>query len=296
MPARMALPLAAVDQNRWSFERQGAWLKPNCYGDRVDLTRVDRARLYLLRSAPETVHWCHTPLRAVEEVQPLTHPYLPKGPLLDEFGQSTLRDWHGKTRGETELVARLTHQHDQSQQWPNDYSRWGGWKGLHFEANGWFRTHHDGKRWWLVDPDGFAFWSTGLDCVGVDTDAWTSGLEDAHTWLPSPNGAYAQAFIHPHDRPMFNYLSANFIRAFGQEHWHDHWGDITILMLKGLGLNTIANWSDTLLAAQRQVPYVRPLGQRIQELPCVFHDFPDVFHPDFAKVAEAYAEPLQRHS
>ena len=33
----MRAPLEAVDQNRWRFEREAAWMKPLCGGDRVDL-------------------------------------------------------------------------------------------------------------------------------------------------------------------------------------------------------------------------------------------------------------------
>ena len=35
--ARMRVPLEAVNQNRWRYPREGAWLKPMCGGDRVDL-------------------------------------------------------------------------------------------------------------------------------------------------------------------------------------------------------------------------------------------------------------------
>ena len=38
--ARMRVPLEAVDQNRWRYPREGAWLKPMCGGDRVDLARA----------------------------------------------------------------------------------------------------------------------------------------------------------------------------------------------------------------------------------------------------------------
>ncbi|MER3406070.1 MAG: hypothetical protein C4289_13650, partial [Chloroflexota bacterium] len=43
--ARLRLPLEAVNQNRWRYEREGAWLKPLCGGERVDLRRVDRLTL-----------------------------------------------------------------------------------------------------------------------------------------------------------------------------------------------------------------------------------------------------------
>ncbi len=45
--ARMRLPLEAVNQNRWMFEREGAWVKPRATGERVDLRRVDRLRIQI---------------------------------------------------------------------------------------------------------------------------------------------------------------------------------------------------------------------------------------------------------
>src|SRR5437867_3017067 len=47
--ARVRMPLSAVDQNRWMLQREGAWLKPLAGGDRVDLKRVDRMILRVLR-------------------------------------------------------------------------------------------------------------------------------------------------------------------------------------------------------------------------------------------------------
>lgn len=47
--ARIRLPLEAVNQNRWRYEREGAWLKPMCGGERVDLQKVDRMTITVLR-------------------------------------------------------------------------------------------------------------------------------------------------------------------------------------------------------------------------------------------------------
>ncbi|MCX7969644.1 MAG: hypothetical protein N3B10_14315, partial [Armatimonadetes bacterium] len=187
--ARIRVPLEAVNQNRWRYPRESAWLKPMCGGDVVDLRKVDRMTLTVLRKSEEPARWCLTPFVAtVSEPPKLTKPLLPKGPLLDEFGQSTLHEWATKTRSENELIERLRAQLESApnRHFPEGYSCWGGWKELRFEATGYFRTHHDGKRWWLVDPDGYAFWSTGLDCVRPDTDANIEGLENALSWLPDP--------------------------------------------------------------------------------------------------------------
>ena len=97
--ARMRLPLEAVNQNRWRYEREGAWLKPLCGGDRVDLAKVDRMSFSVMRKGPKVVNFCLSPITAVTEEPPLLEqPFLPKGPLLDELGQSAQRDWATKTR------------------------------------------------------------------------------------------------------------------------------------------------------------------------------------------------------
>jgi len=97
---------------------------------------------------------------------------------------------------------------------------------LKFEATGFFKAHHDGKRWWLVAPDGYAFWSSGLDCVRPDTDANIEGLEDALSWQPDFESQFKIAFHtsfegHRH----FNYLIANFIRAFGPDRFSPHFAE-----------------------------------------------------------------------
>ena len=98
----------AVTQNRWQFQREGAWLKPMAGGARVDLARVDRMQVRILRKGDAPVRWCQTAITAtVEEPPRLITPHLPKGALLDAFGQSAIRQWPGKTHGEPELRQRL---------------------------------------------------------------------------------------------------------------------------------------------------------------------------------------------
>ncbi len=294
--ARLRMPLEAVNQNRWRYEREGAWLKPICMGERVDLAKVDRMALTVYRKSREPVRWCMTPLTATLNEPPLLEkPLLTRGKLLDELGQSALHEWQGKTRSVEELTNRLHAQlaAAPSQALPASFSRWGGWLEKRFAARGFFYTHKTPERWWLVDPDGYAFWSSGLDCVRVDTEAVYGGLETALTWLPEPAGDFAAAHEQHGEQKAFNYLAANFIRAFGKENWYTRWSEITLAELRRLGFNTVANWSDWQIARAAQVPYVRPLQHLDPSLPTVYRDFPDVFHPGFASAAEQFAQPLE---
>jgi hypothetical protein len=294
--ARLRVPLEAVNQNRWRYEREGAWLKPLCGGQRVDLRKVDRMQLTVLRKGPHPARFCLTPIAAVaEEPHKLETPALPKGKLLDELGQSTLHEWPSKTRSEEELITRLHTQRDAAptQTLPEGFSKWGGWLGKRFSATGFFRTHYDHKRWWLVDPDGYAFWSSGLDCVDFGIDTAYEGLESALTWLPDTGGPYAQAHHNRGEVHAFDYLKANFIRAFGPEAAYDNWSAITLGLLRQFGFNTVANWSDWRIARDAQVPYVRPLDSHALSVPMVYRDFPDVCSPDFERAKMEFAEQLR---
>ena len=291
--ARMRLPLEAVNQNRWMYPREGAWLKPRCRDQRVDLHKVDRMRIVVERKSAQPVRWCMAPVIVLPDAPPLLQqPRLPCGPLLDELGQSTLHDWPTKSRSIAEVTARLQQQlaAAPAARWPSHFSRWGGWNDKRFDATGYFRTQHDGQRWWLVDPDGCAFWSSGLDCVRVDTDANIAGLEQALAWLPERDGPFRDVYDHD----TINYLAANLIRGFGPAHWYEHWATLALAAMRGCGFNTVANWSDWQVAQRAGFPYVRPLhwGANLQT-PMVYRDFPDVFHPQFEQDARHFAAPLQ---
>ncbi|MBN1249343.1 MAG: hypothetical protein JXC32_16910, partial [Anaerolineae bacterium] len=292
--ARMRVPLEAVNQNRWRYPREGAWLKPLCGGDRVDLRKVDRMRIEVLRKGAETARFCVTPVTAsVAAPSKLDRLILPKGVLLDELGQSALHAWRGRTSSADVLTTRLEGQlaDAPAQQLPEPYSRWGGWKARQVEATGFFRTHHDGERWWLVDPDGFLFWSSGLDCVRFSIDSAYEGLEDALLWLPEPGDDY-DTTLRAGEWTSMNYLKANFIRAFGPEEAEGNWATIVLSQLRSFGFNTVANWSDWEIA-RGKMPYTRPMDtEALHMVPNVYRDFPDVYHPAFQDAAAAFAEQL----
>ncbi len=294
--ARMRMPLEAVNQNRWMYEREGAWLKPLCWGDRVDLARVDRMGFSVMRKGATPARFSLSPITAVSQEPPrLEQPLLPRGPLLDELGQSALRDWSTKSASPQQVTDRLQAQllAAPQQRLPEGFSRWGGCKAQRCDATGFFRVMRDGGRWWLVDPDGYQFWSAGIDCVRVDTEANYDGLATALAWMPEQEGDYAGISAQHDDAPEINYLAANFIRAFGAAGWKEKWAEIALAELRRIGFNTVANWSDWRIASQAQAPYVRPLSPLYEALPTVYRDFPDVYHPDFEAVAADYAGQLR---
>ena len=294
--ARLRFALEGVNQNRWRYDREGAWLKPMCGGDRVDLRRVDRMSIVVFRKSDKAARFCLTPVVATaEEPELVSDPVLPRGPLLDELGQSRLHEWPGRSGRAEEVTERLRGQLAEagSHRPPEGRTRWGGLEALRFEATGFFRTHHDGRRWWLVDPDGCGFWSAGVDCVRVDTEAAYAGLEKALSWLPDREGRYRDIYSNPEgERRTINYLKANLMRAFGSDEWYEQWSRIALAELRRLGFNTVGNWSDWGIAREAGFPYVRPLELRLERTPLVYRDFPDVFDARFEEEAEAFADQL----
>ena len=297
--ARLRMPLTAALQNRWLYEREGALLKPMAWGDRVELGRVDRLTIKVYRKIEGPVRFCMTPLRlTADEPAQLRKPLLPKGVLMDELGQSSLRNWPGKTQSADELTAILKSQLAAAPEakWPEAFSRWGGKSAKSAPdlgpATGFFRVGRDARRWWLADPDGRPFWSAGVDCVGHDVNTRIAGIESALAWLPSHSGQYAAAFSR-FGPSSFNALAANFIRAFGPNDWETNWGKIALSHLRRIGFNTAGNWSDWRMVSAAKIPYVRPLEFDPGGVKLVFREFPDVFAPEFPTAAARYAEQLR---
>jgi hypothetical protein len=296
--ARMRMRAEAINQNRWQFLREGAWLKPMAGGSRVDLSNVDRMTIVVLRKSQRPVRWCQTPIAVtVEEPPRLSQPRLPKGTLIDELGQSTTRQWPTRTPSLDALTKRLEAQlaAAPSHKWPASFSAWGGQAARREKSNTagkFFRTYHDGKRWWLLDPDGHPFWSAGLVSVRVDTAANYDGLERALAWMPPADGEFKAIYdVRPDGRRSINYLAANFIRTFGAD-WYEKWSTITLAELRRLGFNTIANWSDWEIARAARFPYVRPLAWGERVAPFIYRDFPDVFDRGWDADAERFGQQL----
>lgn len=293
--ARLRMPLEMVNQAKWRFDREGAWLKPMAWGDRVDLDRVDRAVLEVYRKDYGTARFAATELQAVATEPPLLESLiLPRGKLLDELGQSTIHEWPWKTASETELVERLRSQRAEAprQHWPADFSRWGGWNARSSEATGFFRRHHDGSRWWLLDPDGHPFWSAGLDSIVPIIDSAHRGLEPALSWIPDDALRATTEHSHRLAGSYINYLGTNFHRAFGDS-WREEWMTVVTAEMRRMGFNTLANWSDRELSRRGEIPHVRHLYAPQYTTPMVYRDLPDVYDERFEADAVEFARQLE---
>jgi hypothetical protein len=223
--------------------------------------------------------------------QPLAKP---EAPVVDSLGQWAAKEWPGKTTGEEALKELLETQlaDASSATFPENWSRYGGWKEKQFKATGFFRTHHDGTRWWLVDPEGYAFVSVGVDCIGNNATGTVSGQEDLFEWLPSKSDAvYSEAYSGRGDQVMIDFYKTNLMRVFGEQ-WRTNWETITSAQIREFRLNTIANWSDVKYARKSKIPYVLPLSGFPSTQVQLFRDFPDVFADEYAVKAKEFARQL----
>ncbi len=292
--ARMRFPLTLCDGDVWLSSREGAWLKPTCSGTPVNPARVTRVELTAIRLTERGTRWAQTPLTFhAAEPATLTDPLLPSGPLVDELGQWTLKEWDGKSPSPEAVDARLTAQQARAAKAnpPASFTKWGGWREKRFEKTGFFRAVHDGDRWWLADPDGWAFFSSGVDCVTPGNSGVIENLPGVLRRPLDPGGEHADAYKTRHEKLGINYLAVHMRRVFG-EAWQDQWARIATGLLREWGFNTVGNWSRWDIARQAGLPYVRPMRGGLSETPTIFRDFPDVYSDAFEADAARYARQL----
>ncbi|MFC6874612.1 hypothetical protein [Halobellus marinus] len=307
--ARIRLPLADLEDHTVKKTREGAWLSSYLGGNKLAAENVEEIVIRIKEIRGEEATWCLSPLYISESEPPReTDPYLPQDKLLDKFGQSTTVESFETVSHENELTTLLQEraQTSDTQQWPNTYSKWGGWKAKQFEATGFFRTKHDGRRWWIIDPDGHPFWSSGVSAVHPVIESAYADLESGVEWIPDENGSFSDGRLDggdnqdsshsDNDEPIVNYLSTNFIRAFTDENWRSRWREIVIGDIYDIGFNTIGAWSDEKLTSETSQPYTRTLEYNFPGVPNVYSDFQDVYHPNFEAAVDEYARPLEKTS
>jgi hypothetical protein len=225
---------------------------------------------------------------------PVTYP-LEGPPQVDSLGQWATREWPGKTPNSAALFANLKADLDSAGQhsFPSEWSKFGGWKKLHFKATGFFRLEKTPARWWLVDPQGYAFYSVGVDGVGpVHTGCPTGMIESLFQWIPPQTGEFTPAWGSLWDGKTIDFVGVNLIRAFGGS-WRRDWSRITRDRMHAWRVNTLGNWSDKDEIPGLAMPYVIPLGEFPGTDKTLFRDFPDVFDPSYLKAVEDFAAPLK---
>ena len=206
-------------------------------------------------------------------------------PLVDAFGQWIPDNWPGKAASPEDLMTAWEEEETALRSGDFRVSKYGGFLDARTRATGYFRTEKVDNRWWFVDPEGYLFFSAGVTCI---TPGWglarVKGREYIFDTLPPASLNTGKTPGDKGNVPSF-YLW-NLTRRFGDD-WYDQWADFTIRRMDNWGLNTIANWSDTALAAMHRKPYVANIsGWGINEGPM---GLPDIYGEDYRALVDAAA-------
>lgn len=297
LKTKMVFPLEHLNGQEIFMRRFPRQLKGTVLGDRM---KPEETSKVILRFGP----WMQSHFMPEFEVAAIyltneePEPFPPvTEPVVDKFGQWTIKDWPGKTKSEQELETLLEGQlaSAQTTAFPENWSKYGGWKEKKFEATGFFRTHHDGNRWWLVDPEGYVFVSVGVDCIRNTASGVSSGQEDLFAWVPDEDDdVYKEGISGSGDNTMVDFYRFNLMRVFGEK-WRNNWETITSGQIREFGINTIGNWSDIDYARKSGIPYVLPLSRFPSTKVQLYRDFPDVFAEEYENDAKEFAQQLNEY-
>ncbi len=296
LKTKVIFPLEHLDAQEIFMPRFPRQLKGTVLGNRM---KPEETTKVVIRFEPwQQPHFVpQFEIAAVYLTSQIPEPFPPVDEkVVDAFGQWTQRDWPGKIKSEDELQDLLESQAvaAKTASFPENLSRFGGWKEKKFKATGFFRTQNDGTRWWLVDPEGFAFVSVGVDCIRPNAAGVVSGQEDLFEWLPdSTDAVYKRGFGSRGKYVQADFFEFNLMRIFGED-WRDEWEKIAAGQILDFGINTIGNWSDIEFAKRAKIPYVLPLAGFPSTKVQLFRDFPDVFSEEYAENARKFAAQLEK--
>lgn len=297
LQTKVVFPLSYLDAQTLFVKRFPRQLKGTINGNRLDPKDITKV---VLRFGPYFKPY-YQPTYKISSIfisKEKPEPYPPIDvPIIDKFGQWKLKDWKDKVYDEEELISRgkELRKNIESVEFPDNWSKYGGWKEKQFESTGYFRTQHDGKRWWLVDPDGYAFLSVGVDCVRKGSPGPVEAIEDLFDWLPNPEdslpGGFSDKWRNGKNADFYKY---NMMRVFGND-WETEWEIITAGLMKKFRINTVGNWSDLDYAKKINTPYVLPMSDFPSTEVLLYRDFPDVFAEEYKINSEKFASQLNEY-
>ena len=304
LKTKLVFPLSYLDAQNLFVTRSPRQLKGTISGDRLDPKDITKV---ILRFGPYFKPYFEPRFKIysvfISNEKPKPYPPIAV-PVIDKFGQWKLKDWKGKIHSKDELISRelKLKKSVESEKYPDNWDKYGGWKEKKFESTGFFRTQNNGKRWWLVDPDGCAFLSIGVDCIRKGPPGPVNGIEDLFDWLPGKNDSNYSAMNQVQSGMIRNqgvyknmdFYIANLIRVFGKD-WESEWNKITAGLIKKFRINTVGNWSDIDFAKEEKTPYVLPMQNFPATKIFLFRDFPDVFAKEYRVNSKRFASQLAEY-
>ncbi len=311
--AKMVIQLSELDSHRYFLPAYPGSFKGHVEGEPTDISCIDEIRIRMIHQTQ--IAWMD--LFSIEVRSDFPDMTVSGPVMVDELGQRIGKTWPQKMEDSQQLCTYLHALYAEAQknnQYPQHWSKYGGYKKLRFNATGFFHTHYDKNRWYLVDPDGYAFISNGV-CYGarMGVHGFVDCMQDLFAWLPEledsrykdcwTEASAIAEFVKRNSaetgkgRLMFNFARANMIRAFGPDHWWDAWLKITTARFKYWGINTIGVGVNTYtdervhdFLAQAKIPFVVTLQEFPRTKQAIFRDFPDVFSKEYEDACEQYAK------
>jgi hypothetical protein len=269
----------------------------------VDIAHITKFRLFLEKPAgPRTL--------VIDNIR--LAPGVTYDRIVDQFGQFAFGKWNGKLKDAVEFGRQRNREEAELKAHPTPPGRdeYGGWAaGPKLEATGYFRTARRTGKWWLITPSGHLFFSLGMNAIGIhEGETVIEGREHMFQWLPAPENPLAAHYGASHEpAPVgfkikfaqgttFKFYTANIERKYGRD-WRERWKSITLARLRAWGFNTIGNWSDPSLYAERRMPYAATLHVEgvIADIPSGSDHWSrmvDPFDPAFAEAADRAARTV----
>ncbi len=297
LKTKVIFPLSFLDAQQLFVKRSPRQLKGTINGNRLDPGDIIKV---VMRFGPYYKPYFHPKYKIssifISTEKPRPYPPIDK-PIIDKFGQWKFKDWKGKINSEEKLISKELELKNnvEAAEFPEDWSKYGGWKAKKFKATGYFRTKYDGKRWWLVDPDGYVFLSVGVDCIRKGSPGPVDGIEDLFDWLPNLNDTLSLGFSQKwRSGKNMDFYKSNMMRVFGKD-WANDWERITAGLMKKFRINTVGNWSDLDFAKKMHLPYVLPMQDFPSTEVLLYRDFPDVFSKEYQLNSEKFASQLNEY-
>ncbi|HUU26620.1 MAG TPA: hypothetical protein VM123_02305 [archaeon] len=291
---RLVFPLEALDGQSVFLRRTPGRLKCVVFGRRVRPELISTATIGL-DSVIAGQKLYISRIRLTSE-PPGSYP-MEGPPLVDSLGQWAARDWPGKTSDFNTLRDNLSKALAASREssFPEEWSKYGGWKKLRFKGTGFFRVEKVQDRWWLADPEGYAFFSAGVDGISpLHAACPVEGIEPLFQWIPKEE-IFKPALGDMWRQKTIDFAGVNLIRAFGPT-WRRDWEQLTRSRMLEWRFNTLGNWSDSLACANLGLPYVIPMRGFPTTEKKLYRDFPDVFDPAYEERAGMFAGQLKEYS
>ncbi len=230
----------------------------------------------------------------------------PTTAIIDQYGQQNIA-FPGEITSDAQLANQIAIDNQLSGQFPYSSDAYAGVAGSGLDAGtGKWRVAKQNNKWYIITPNGDRFFSTGVDCVGNGSLAYTAGRSSlfGSGALPPTQGSVLSQFYYSAVNPAtgqpesgYDFYQSNLERKYGPN-WSAQ-GDATALRrLKTWGFNTVgpaSHWS-LYSNASLQMPNMQEIaitgGFRSVPCPNASSPMPDPYDPAWATAVSNVLTPL----